>query len=60
MTKERFSKSENENGNKKLLKKYGYPPDKREDAVQTVMPQCELWVDNACMGEENAGVICHW
>ncbi len=42
---------------KKLLKKYGYPPDKREDAVQTVMAQCELWVDNACMEEENTGVM---
>lgn len=30
---------------KKLLKKYKYPPDGMEDAVQTVMMQCELWSD---------------
>lgn len=24
-----------------------------EDAVQTVMTQCELWTDNNDMGEEN-------
>lgn len=32
---------------KKLLKKYKYPPDGMQDAVQTVMIQCELWADNA-------------
>ena len=31
---------------KKLLKKYKYPPEGMEDAVQTVMMQCELWADN--------------
>ena len=31
---------------KKLLKKHKYPPDGMEDAVQTVMVQCELWADN--------------
>ncbi|WP_310604503.1 type I restriction endonuclease subunit R [Anaerosporobacter sp.] len=31
---------------KKLLKKYGYPPEGQEDAVQVVMTQCELWTDN--------------
>lgn len=31
---------------KKLLKKYKYPPEGMEDAVQTVMVQCELWTDN--------------
>lgn len=30
---------------KKLLKKYKYPPEGMENAVQTVMLQCELWVD---------------
>ncbi|MCD8207679.1 MAG: type I restriction endonuclease subunit R, partial [Bacteroidales bacterium] len=30
---------------KKLLKKHKYPPEGMEDAVQTVMTQCELWVD---------------
>ena len=30
---------------KKLLKKHKYPPEGMEDAVQTVMAQCELWTD---------------
>lgn len=30
---------------KRLLKKYKYPPDGMEDAIQTVMSQCELWAD---------------
>ena len=31
---------------KKLLRKYDYPPAGVEDAVETVMTQCELWTDN--------------
>ena len=31
---------------KKLLKRHKYPPEGMEDAVQTVMTQCELWTDN--------------
>lgn len=31
---------------KKLLKKHKYPPESMDDAVQTVMAQCELWTDN--------------
>ena len=31
---------------KKLLKKHKYPPDGMDNAVQTVMLQCELWTDN--------------
>lgn len=31
---------------KKLLKRYKYPPEGMEDAVQTVLAQCELWTDN--------------
>ena len=31
---------------KRLLKKYKYPPEGFEDAVQTVLTQCELWTDN--------------
>ena len=31
---------------KKLLKKYKYPPEGVDDAVQTVIMQCELWTDN--------------
>ena len=31
---------------KRLLKKHKYPPEGMEDAVKTVMIQCELWTDN--------------
>ncbi len=31
---------------KRLLKKYNYPPEDQDDAVNTVMTQCELWTDN--------------
>jgi len=31
---------------KKLLRKYKYPPEGMEDAVATVIGQCEMWVDN--------------
>lgn len=30
---------------KRLLKKHKYPPDGVDDAVQTVLTQCELWTD---------------
>jgi hypothetical protein len=35
---------------KKLLKKYNYPPEGREDAVVIVMQQCELWTDKVMVG----------
>lgn len=31
---------------KRLLKKYKYPPEQYEDAIETVMSQCEMWADN--------------
>jgi type I restriction enzyme R subunit len=31
---------------KRLLKKYKYPPEGMEDAIATVMGQCEMWTDN--------------
>lgn len=31
---------------KRLLKKYKYPPEGMEDAIKTVISQCELWADN--------------
>ena len=34
---------------KRLLKRHKYPPEGMEDAVQTVMSQCELWADNQDM-----------
>lgn len=37
---------------KKLLRHHKYPPEGMDDAVQTVMLQCELWADNNdMMGE---------
>jgi type I restriction enzyme R subunit len=35
---------------KKLLKKYKYPPEGMDDALETVMLQCELWADNDFSG----------
>ena len=40
---------------KKLLKKHKYPPEGMDDAVQTVITQCELWTDNYDMEEEHKG-----
>ena len=34
---------------KRLLKKHKYPPEGMDDAVQTVMSQCEMWTDNTIM-----------
>jgi type I restriction enzyme R subunit len=31
---------------KKLLKKYKYPPEGMEDAIATVIGQCEMWTDH--------------
>ena len=31
---------------RKLLKDHRYPPEGMDDAVTTVMQQCELWADN--------------
>lgn len=37
---------------KRLLRRHRYPPDGMEDAVKTVMTQCELWADSNDMEEE--------
>lgn len=37
---------------KKLLKKYKYPPEGQEDALKTVIRQCELWTDNVMSFDE--------
>ncbi len=42
---------------KKLLKKHHYPPEGMEDAVQTVMSQCELWADNEDFDKPDQNVI---
>lgn len=40
---------------KRLLKKYKYPPEGEEEALETVISQCELWVDNGEDNYENYG-----
>ena len=45
---------------KKLLKKHKYPPEGMDDAVQTVMMQCELWTDNNDMDRNRAPGIIHY
>ncbi len=35
---------------KRLLKKYNYPPEETEGAMDTVMRQCEQWSDNTEIG----------
>ncbi|MBD5555697.1 MAG: type I restriction endonuclease subunit R [Roseburia sp.] len=42
---------------KKLLKKHRYPPEGMEDAVHTVMTQCELWTDNTDMEEPEHKIV---
>jgi len=39
---------------KRLLKKYKYPPEGMDDALETVMTQCELWTDNEQMDGSRA------
>ena len=38
---------------KRLLKKYKYPPDGQEEALKTVMSQCEMWTDNADLAADS-------
>ena len=44
---------------KKLLKKHRYPPEGMDDAVQTVMTQCELWTDNEDMEQRGNKVVSY-
>jgi len=32
---------------KRLLKKYNYPPEGQEDALNTIMEQCQMWSENS-------------
>ena len=34
---------------KRLLKKYKYPPEGQEEALETVISQCEMWTDNSLL-----------
>lgn len=44
---------------KRLLKKHKYPPEGMDDAVQTVMTQCELWTDNNDMSDKVVSIQEH-
>ena len=44
---------------KRLLKKHKYPPEGMDDAVQTVMTQCELWTDNNDMRDNVVSIQEH-
>ena len=32
---------------KRLLKKYNYPPEGQEDALNTIIEQCQMWSENS-------------
>ena len=40
---------------KRLLKKYKYPPAGQEEALKTVMSQCEMWTDNTDLSSSGEG-----
>jgi type I restriction enzyme R subunit len=42
---------------KRLLKKHKYPPEGMDDAVATVMLQCELWTDNNDMDHREISYV---
>ena len=44
---------------KKLLKRHKYPPEGMENAVQTVMTQCELWTDNNDLEKDESNVVSY-
>ncbi len=41
---------------KRLLKKYKYPPEGQEEALETVISQCEMWTDNLIIPHEDYAV----
>lgn len=38
---------------KRLLKKYKYPPEGQEEALNTVIAQCEMWTDNVNLAQQD-------
>lgn len=42
---------------KRLLKKYKYPPEGLEDAIATVIGQCEMWTDNSDYYYDTASAV---
>ena len=39
---------------RRLLKKYKYPPEGQEEALNTVIAQCEMWTDNTDLSDSQA------
>ena len=39
---------------RRLLKKYKYPPEGQEEALNTVIAQCEMWTDNTDLSTPQA------
>ena len=44
---------------KRLLKKYKYPPEGQEDALKTVISQCELWTDNVAALDDSKNTVSY-
>ena len=42
---------------KRLLKKYKYPPENYEEAISTVISQCEMWTDNMDVEHDDRTVV---
>ena len=42
---------------KRLLKKYKYPPENYEEAITTVISQCEMWTDNMDVEHDDRSVV---
>ena len=44
---------------KKLLKKYKYPPEGQDDALKTVISQCELWTDTVADSKDAEIIVSY-
>ncbi len=45
---------------KRLLRRHKYPPEGMDDALETVMQQCELWTDNVEMNDRAASYFMNY
>ena len=52
---------------KRLLRKYDYPPEGQEDALSTIMKQCDMWSENLRIGRRKSvitpvcrGIVMSW
>ena len=42
---------------KRLLKKYNYPPEEAQNALDTVLRQCEQWADNNDYDDREENIV---